>query len=539
MLSAWSLAVLDSMLPVVGHCAHLGVRVDTPLRREMREGVAAKHAALLTEFNAEIAGFAAVKAEQLDDELTLACERRDFYRRHAKGRSLFDDEPEIDVNEAHALWQEWKARAEKARADLKRYENVGPTKKDIIREFFFSDPAGLRLKPNKRTPSGKEAIGRKELSALIKRADVRAKLVKDTRFKALAIFSEVERLRAVAALHLGIGSEDGKMDLRVDTQLHKGRLAVVYNPVRMRFSSGASDEKPHPHAIQMHNPPKVLTAGEEVWPIREQFLPDRDDQLMAKFDWKGFEGFVMAWQAGARIGYWEWLRRLYDGIDNHCATACIIEPSLPKGECRGEEKCVHRTTLIDMGGIMRPARDGGKQINHAYTLGGRENFLKENYGVPFAKARVMLGRMDSSAHGQAVKALHEHIEDEAVRTGQVTTPFGEYCDFWGYERKGTRMVPRAPRECYAVAQQGTAAIIMQSRMGPVDKAARECGGRFVLQVHDEYVVCIQQDSAAVAVKAICGIMAEPVEQMPVPFNGGLGLSIPVDVAVGKSWGAAK
>ena len=537
MPTLWSLDTLDAMLPVIAECAHLGVRVDVHLRRQMRAEVAETHAALLAEFDSHIGAFGGDKRLLLNEALSDACEKRDYFRRAAKGRELFEDAvPEMDRGKAAESWVVWKGKAEELRADLRRYENVGPTSKDVIRDFFFRDPLGLRLKPNKRTPTGVESVGRKELSALLLRADVQAKMEKDPRYGALRVLSEAERLRSVAALHLGLKDD---MNLRADTQLHKGRLAVVYNPVKMRFSAGASAEKPHPHAIQLHNPPKKLEGGGRVWHIRRQFLPDRDDQLITKFDWKGFEGYVMAWQAGARIGYWRWLERLYDGIDNHCATACIIEPSLPSADCRGEENCPHRTTLIDMGGMMRPARDGGKQVNHAYTLGGRENFLKENYRIPVADGRKMLARMDASAHGQAVKALHEHIEDEAARTNAVTTPFGEAIDFWSFELRNGRRVPRQPRECYAVCQQGTAALIMQSRMGPVAQVAKRRGGRFLLQVHDEFVMCEKREKIPLAVSEICGIMSDEIPQMPVPFDGGRGLRIPVDAGVGANWGDAK
>jgi hypothetical protein len=452
---------------------------------------------------------------------------------------LFDAAADIAPDEAERKWKEHKKKAEDIRADIVKYTNVGPTKKEVIRAFLFRDKAGLRLKPPKRTASGLESIGKKELSALLNRADVQVKMAKDPRCSILRTLAEAERLRSVAALHLGIGSDDGEMNVRADTQLHKGRLAVVYNPVKLRFSSGASGEKPHPNAIQMHNPPKKLEAGGKVWYIRRQFLPDRDDQLIAKFDWKGFEGFVMAWQAGQRIGYWAWLEKLYAGIDNHCATAEVIEPSLAGPPCDGAEGCRHRTTLIDMGGSQRAARDGGKQINHAYTLGGRENFLKEQYRVPVADGRRMLARMDASAHGQAVRALHEHIEEEAVRTNAVTTPFGEAVDFWSFEMRGDRRVPRNPRECYGVAQQGTAALIMQSRMGPVDAAARRHGGRLVMQIHDEFVVCAKRDGVSGAVQRISAIMSAEVAEMPVPFDGGRGLRIPVDAGTGPSWGECK
>lgn len=536
-LTRWSLDTLDAMLPVVGVCATLGVRVDLALRKQMRGEVAAVHADLLSQFEGEIGAFAAARREQCERALDEACERRDFYRRAAKGKGLFEDAaPDILPDEAERKWKEWKKKAEDIRADIVKYTDVGPTKKEVIRDFLFRDVAGLRLKPPKRTATGLESVGKKELSALVNRADVQTKMAKDPRYGILRTLAEAERLRSVAALHLGVESVDGEMNLRADTQLRKGRLAVVYNPVKLRFSSGASGEKPHPNAIQMHNPPKELEGGGKVWNIRRQFLPDTDEQVIAKFDWKGFEGYVMAWQAGARIGYWAWLEKLYAGVDNHCATSEVIEPSLKGGDCKGESDCRHRTTLIDMGGTQRAARDGGKQINHAYTLGGRENFLKEQYRIPVADGRRMLARMDASPHGLAVRALHEHIEDEAVRTNAVTTPFGEAVDIWGFEMRGGRRVPRQPRECYGVAQQGTAALIMQSRMGPVDAAARRHGGRLIMTIHDEFVVCVAKDSVAGAVDRIRAIMSAPVEQMPVPFDGGRGLSIPVDAGVGPNWG---
>jgi DNA polymerase I-like protein with 3'-5' exonuclease and polymerase domains len=162
--------------------------------------------------------------------------------------------------------------------------------------------------------------------------------------------------------------------------------------------------------------------------------------------------------------------------------------------------------------------------------------LKEQYRVPVADGRRMLARIDASAHGQAVRALHEHIEDEAVRTNAVTTPFGEAVDFYSFEVRGDRRAPRNPREAYACAQQGTAALIMQSMVGPVDAIARECGGRLLLIIHDEFVVCADAKKIDGATRQIRDKMTSEIPQMPVPFDDNRGLRIPVDFGVGPSWG---
>jgi len=241
----------------------------------------------------------------------------------------------------------------------------------------------------------------------------------------------------------------------------------------------------------------------------------------------------MAWQAGHRIGYWKWLEDLYNGVDTHSQMAAIVVEGCPS-DTEGA-----KAFKLLTGGIERSGYELGKESNHALTLGATEHMLKKKYNIPVKIGRGIIKRFNESERGQAIRALHKHIEQEAIETNRVTTPFGEYVDFWGIDVKGERMRLRDPRKAYAVAQQGAAACIMQPCVSEFDAAMQECGGRKLLQLHDEFVGCCLRDHVETAKNYVAEEMTKEWKEMPVPFDNGRGLRIPVEIGTGESWGDAK
>lgn len=533
------LYIKDSALPVISRCAIHGARIDQEERRRLRLSISATHDILGEKFNAALGEWAKERhsehlahLEEVEAEWGkwrgMAFSKKGESARAACGVSL---------EEATSRRDEVKVEVDKIRSLEKRYRKVRSTQKKILTEFLFTHEGGLRLRVGSRTKGGAPSVGRKALDKIVKRADVQKRMETDERVRILRVVSDMERLRAALSTHLGAPSKDGIINLEVDTQLRGGRIEVNYNPVQMRFSAGkARDADPNKVSnlnVQLHNMPvrTIVTVDgvEREWNIRKQVIADRDDQLLYAFDWSSMEAFIMAWQCGVRVGHWQWLKDLYNGVNLHAQMAALVLPGCPDTKEGAKE------FDVDLGGVTKSGYDIGKQSNHGITLGAREAMLNEQYGIPYSLGKAILKRFYNSERGQAVKALHQHIEREAIETGRVTTPFGGYVDFYGFTHdKHDMLRMKDPRKAYAVAQQGTAAILMQACMGPVDGIARECKGRLILTTHDEFLLGAVEDPR----EGVCAIMNKEWEEMPVEFDGDRGLRIPVEPVMGRSWGEA-
>jgi hypothetical protein len=539
-------AILERMLPVIGRCAIEGVNVDEPTRIELRESIHEALGELLGEFEGDVRGWIENKVEALTVALALHTPRYLRWKEIALAKKGVEERERrgVTIEEAVEERNGFKKEVDYLRKRIKQLSNFRPTQTDVLREFLFDDPDGLRIEASGvKTKTGKVKIGKDELAALAQRADVVERIEKgDSRLLILHRISDAERLRAALANHLGARMDKGKVDLSKDTQLHDGRLSVIYNPVQMRFSAGKSKgvdaELSDPMAMQLHNVSSetsaVIGGVRKVWNLRRQFIPDDPvRQVMMVADWRRMEQYTMAWQAGSRIGYWKWLEDLYNGVDTHSQMAAIVLEGCPS-DTKGA-----KAFRLPIGGVERSGYWIGKQSNHALTLGATEHMLKQKYNIPVKIGKAILKRFRDSERGQAIAALHKHIEQEAVDTNRVTTPFGEYVDFWGFDVRGDKVKMRDPRKAYAVAQQGTAACIMQPTLSEFDRVMRENGGRKLLQLHDEFVGSVGKDRVERAKGEVEEVMTREWTEMPVPFDNGRGLRIPVEIGVGENWGDAR
>jgi hypothetical protein len=554
-----SIALREDIAPVVASCASLGVRCDVIERDRLRRELSDAFVELGS--LPEVQRWAATVREPAEAALeawTLTWRAyADAVALH-KGAALRMD-LNVTVEEAKAKRDECKAKVDELRTRIAAHTNVRPTQTDILREYLFKH---LCLRPppgRKRTKTGKVKIGRKELDSLYWSADVQKRLAGgEEELLVLRRISDASRIGSLLGLHLGVSTKGGVPDLARDTQLRDGRLPVIYNPVQFRFSAGKSPANDPEHqglAMQVHNVTSRLVvslpSGQREWNLRTQFIPDDPAaQMLLAVDWRSMEAFVMAWQAGARLGYWDWLHDLEAGVDLHSAAADIVLPGLPvrwspDGGKKWHEPPVpaipagsHKKFRLRIAGRDDCARDWGKKANHALTLGATKKMLLEQYDIPLPLGGQMLTAFLSSPRGQVLQRLHQHIEQEVLDTGKVTMPFwGEAVDFWAFERRGNERRAKRPNRVYAPAQQGPSAIIMQLCLAPVDRVARDCGGRLLLSTHDEMVVCVKAGRLAEAQERVSAIMTRPWKEMPC--DGGRWLSIPVSAASGANWGECK
>ena len=564
-----SLDIRMKALPVITRCAILGARVDVAVRNKLRLDMAKAHEAILSEFyDLGVNAWTQVKLDQLRPELCRVEGLAAHYRCAAfskKGAQIREDEG-ITIEVAVSKRDAFNEKRKQLKNLVTRLSSMSPTKKLLLADFLFHDPDGLKLRPGLKTKKGKASVGRKALDRIARRADVAAKIEKgDRRYMIFQRIVDAERLRSALASHLGVASVDGALDLSRDTQLHEGRIPVRYNPVQLRYSAGKSrDAEGHEveMGVQVHNMSKHIQArvkGElRSYNLRDQIIADDPTtQEIGAYDWVRMEQYTMAWHAFSRLGYADWLEDLYYGVNTHVLAAVAALPGCP------DTKEGAKAFKVEMGGMVDNGYDIGKKVNHAFTLGAGPRMLWEQYSIPMAVGRKIIERLERTERGQAIRRLHENIEQEAVETNKVATPFGESVDFWGVEyrwdcsacscewydgheekcrsddeapRKIRIQKLKNPRKAYAIPQQGTAAIMMQVCMPLVDAVARKYGGRLILTTHDEFVLCYNIVHREAVDREVKKIMEAQWPEM-VDYKGD-GLSIPVEEGHGASWGEA-
>jgi len=114
------------------------------------------------------------------------------------------------------------------------------------------------------------------------------------------------------------------------------------------------------------------------------------------------------------------------------------------------------------------------------------------------------------------------------RNGYVLTHFGRKVVFPEVWTRDPYVVAKAERACIPGVIQGTAADIIKIILAKLDKPVYNIKGRLVLNVHDEIVAEVLDDK-----------VDETVELVSHMTDNILPIHLPIEIAVGQSWGDAK
>lgn len=238
-------------------------------------------------------------------------------------------------------------------------------------------------------------------------------------------------------------------------------------------------------------------------PIREAFIPSREDGLLLSADYSQVELRLMAHLSGDEL----LCEAFRNGEDIHAATAAKIFG-----------KAIDEVTTEE--------RRRAKTANFGIIYGISPFGLAQRLDIPRSEAKALIDGYFASY--PKVKQYMERTIADAVQSGWVETIFARRRYLEGIDSRNANTRALAERNAINAPIQGSAADIMKIAMVGVYRAFKEQGirSKLILQVHDEIVV----DLVPTEREVVESIVREQME-------GAAKLSIPlvVDIGVGKNW----
>lgn len=238
-------------------------------------------------------------------------------------------------------------------------------------------------------------------------------------------------------------------------------------------------------------------------PIREAFIPSREDGLLLSADYSQVELRLMAHLSGDEL----LCEAFRNGEDIHAATAAKIFG-----------KAIDEVTTEE--------RRRAKTANFGIIYGISPFGLAQRLDIPRSEAKALIDGYFASY--PKVKQYMERTIADAVQSGWVETIFARRRYLEGIDSRNANTRALAERNAINAPIQGSAADIMKIAMVGVYRAFKEQGirSKLILQVHDEIVV----DLVPAEREVVESIVREQME-------GAAKLSIPlvVDIGVGKNW----
>ena len=238
-------------------------------------------------------------------------------------------------------------------------------------------------------------------------------------------------------------------------------------------------------------------------PIREAFIPSREDGLLLSADYSQVELRLMAHLSGDE----SLCEAFRNGEDIHAATAAKIFG-----------KAIDEVTAEE--------RRRAKTANFGIIYGISAFGLAQRLDIPRSEAKELIDGYFASY--PKVKQYMEKTIADAVQAGWVETIFARRRYLEGIDSRNANTRALAERNAINAPIQGSAADIMKIAMVGVYRAFKEQGirSKLILQVHDEIIVDLVPTEREVVERIVR-------EQM----EGAAKLSIPlvVDIGVGKNW----
>jgi len=192
---------------------------------------------------------------------------------------------------------------------------------------------------------------------------------------------------------------------------------------------------------------------------------------------------------------------------------------------------IHSATAAEVFGQQRDsvdddARRAAKAINFGLIYGMSAFGLAKQLGIPRKDAQDYIDLYFSRYPG--VKRYMDSTRLNAKHQGFVETVFGRrlYLPDINSRRAPSRQY--AERIAINAPMQGTAADIIKKAMIRVDQWLKESGvdARVIMQVHDELVLEVAQDSVKEVGDTLTGLMSGAA-QLQVPLE--------VEIGVGSNW----
>jgi len=255
----------------------------------------------------------------------------------------------------------------------------------------------------------------------------------------------------------------------------------------------------------------IPVRSEDGKKIRGAFIPD-DDYKLASLDYSQIELRIAAWLSEDKK-----LTEIFrEGKDVHAETAAVMFDKNPSEVASSE-------------------RDKAKVINFGILYGMGVEALRDNLGDNTTRDEAQQYLDDYLDTYEGLAEFMEDKKQEVRSQGYTTTYFGRRRYFPEIYSSRSHVQARAEREAINAPVQGTQADIIKRSMVEVsEQFAGNDDVRLLLQVHDELVYEIEQDSVDTYLPEIKDLM----ESVVTAEDTG-GIRMDVDTGVADRWNKLK
>ena len=190
---------------------------------------------------------------------------------------------------------------------------------------------------------------------------------------------------------------------------------------------------------------------------------------------------------------------------------------------------------IDKDKITTQQRANAKEINFGILYGMGAQALRQNLKIPLIEAEKFL-----TDYKKAFPTLFEYLDSiktSTHKTGQVETLFGRVREIEGIHSNLEFIKAQAERMAVNSVIQGTAADIIKIAMIKIDEMLKkeklDSKTKLLLQIHDELLFEIEEDSVEISLEKIIKVMESVLPEDKVPVR------LFVESNIGDSWGSLK
>ncbi len=210
-------------------------------------------------------------------------------------------------------------------------------------------------------------------------------------------------------------------------------------------------------------------------------------------------------------------------------------PSMKQAFADGVD--IHALTASEMFGVPIKGMDSGtrrraKAINFGIIYGISAFGLANNLGISRTEAKEYIDAYFEKFPG--IKDYMEAAKDEAREFGYVKTLFGRKCHVKSINEKNPMYRAGAERQAINAPIQGTAADIIRRAMIRMSDAIKAVdGAKMLLQVHDELIFEVPENSADDLISIVKPVMenaSAPAVSLTVPLV--------VDAKAANNWNDA-
>ena len=380
----------------------------------------------------------------------------------------------VDARQLKNLGKELDGKMRDTLLALSKYAPIGfnPDSTKHKQAFLFNKKreGGLGLKPFKETKGGSPSVDEESLRRL------------ESKHPALTLllqWSETQKLKSTYV--------DGLLP-----KLSKGRLHPSYN-LHRTATGRLSASNPN-----LQNIPRESS-------IRSLFTAPEGYTLMVA-DYDQIELRVMAMFSKDP----ELIYIFNNDIDIHAGAAALLFGK-------------------DVSEVTSDERQIGKGVNFLTAYGGGYQKLARTTGIPEDRAKYMINRYYEQFAG--LTQWKRHIISQARAKGYVKTLTGRRRRLPDIKSLDDEKRSRAERQAINAVVQGSAADICKIAMIDIEKALRGTDTRMLVQVHDEIVTAVPENSWEEIMPRFIEAMGHGVVLHGVPLK--------VSCNVAHNWADAK